>query len=380
MARFVVIGTGALGSAAAYWLPARAGGDVLVLEQFAPGHGRGASEDHSRIIRHSYQSTAYTRLTRAMYACWDELEAAAGLRLVTRTGGLDLALPGVEEADAEYAATEAALGAEGIPYEPLDATETMRRWPQWSLPDGTRAIFQADAGVLDIGRACAAHLALARAHGAVVRDGAVVRRLEPRDDGVRVHLDGEVLDAEHVVVCAGRWTNRVLAGVHAFPLRCTREQVQWFASPRMREFAPERFPIWIGLGEPSFYGFPVHGFPGVKVSQDLAGPPAEPDDEEAQVDPARIEPVRAFVGRHLPAAAGPVVAARACLYDLTPDRGFVLDAVPGAPRVKVALGAAHAAKWGSLFGRILADLTLDGTTPHDIAAFRADRFASGREA
>src|SRR5688572_18158998 len=189
MARIVVIGTGALGSAAAYWLARRAGGDVLVLEQFAPGHGRGASEDHSRIIRHSYQSTAYTRLTRAMYACWEELEAESGLPLVARTGGLDLALPGVHEAGAEYAATEAALRAEGIPYETLDAAETMRRWPQWSLPEGTRAIFQADAGVLDIGRACAAHLALARAHGAEVRDGVAVRRLEPRDDGVLIHLD-----------------------------------------------------------------------------------------------------------------------------------------------------------------------------------------------
>jgi sarcosine oxidase len=373
MARIVVIGTGALGSGAAYWLAKRAGGDVLVLEQFAPGHGRGASEDHSRIIRHSYQSTAYTRLTRAMYAAWEAVEAEAGVPLVTRTGGLDLALPGVDEADAEYAATEAALTAEGIPYETLDAAATMRRWPQWSLPEATRAIFQEDAGVLDIGRACAAHLALARAHGADLRAGAAVRRLEPRDDGVRVHLDGEVLDAEHVVVCAGRWTNRVLDGVHAFPLRCTQEQVQWLASPRMAEFAPERFPIWIGLGEPSFYGFPVHGFPGVKVSQDLAGPPAEPGDEEAAVDPARIEPVRAFVARHLPAAAGPVVAARACFYDLTPDRGFVIDAVPGAPRVHVALGAAHAAKWGSLIGRILADLALDGATPHEIAPFRAER-------
>jgi sarcosine oxidase len=375
MTRHVVIGTGALGSAAAYWLARRAGEDVLVLEQFAPGHGRGASEDHSRIIRHSYQSTAYTRLTRAMYAAWEEVEDEAGAPLVTRTGGLDLALPGVDEAEAEYAATQEALGAERIPYELLDAAETMRRWPQWSLPDGTRAIFQADAGVLDIGRACAAHLALARAHGAELRAGAAVRRLEPRDDGVRVHLDDEVVEADHVVVCAGRWTNRVLAGVHAFPLRYTAEQVQWFASPRMREFAPERFPIWIGLGEPSFYGFPVHAVPGVKVAQDLAGPPADPGDEAAEVDPARVDTVRAFTARHLPAAAGPLVAARACFYDLTPDRGFVIDAVPGAPRVLVGLGAAHAAKWGSLIGRILADLALDGATPHDVAAFRADRFA-----
>ena len=376
MSRHIVIGTGALGSAAAYWLARRAGADVLVLEQFAPGHDRGASEDHSRIIRHSYQSPAYTRLTPAMFAAWHELEALTGVRLVTRTGGLDLALPGVAGAEAEYAQTVAALGGEGLPFEELGADEVMRRWPQWALPAGTRAVFQPEAGVLDIRQACAVHLALAQGHGAEVRSGVAVRRLEPHAGGVRVHAGDEVLAAEHVIVCAGRWTNRVLAGVHGFPLRFTQEQVQWFATPRMREFAPERFPIWIGLGEPSFYGFPVYGIPAVKVAQDLAGPPvAEPGDAAADVDPARIAPVRAFVERHLPAAAGPVAAARACFYDLTPDRGFVIDRLPGAPRIAVGLGAAHAAKFGSLIGRILAELTLDGGSVHDISPFRADRWS-----
>jgi sarcosine oxidase len=371
-----VIGTGALGSAAAYWLARRAGGDVLVLEQFAPGHDRGASEDHSRIIRHSYQSPAYARLTPAMYACWGELEALTGVRLVTHTGGLDLALPGVSGADTEYADTVATLAGAGLPFEELGADEVMRRWPQWELPEGTRAVFQPEAGVLDIRQACAAHLALAQGHGATLRSGVPVRRLAPHDNGVRVHAGDEVIDAEHVVVCAGRWTNRVLEGVHAFPLRFTREQVQWFATPRMREFAPERFPVWIGLGEPSFYGFPVYGIPAVKVAQDLAGPQVQdPGDDAAAVDPARLVPVRAFVERHLPAATGPVAAARACFYDLTPDRGFVIDRLPGAPRIAVGLGAAHAAKFGSLIGHILADITLDGGTVHDIAPFRADRWA-----
>ena len=38
-----------------------------MLEQFEPGHRRGSSSDHSRIIRHSYHSPVYTRLTRAMF-------------------------------------------------------------------------------------------------------------------------------------------------------------------------------------------------------------------------------------------------------------------------------------------------------------------------
>jgi len=54
---YVVVGLGGIGSAAAYWLARRAGGDVLGLEQFALGHDQGASEDHSRIIRLTYHTT-----------------------------------------------------------------------------------------------------------------------------------------------------------------------------------------------------------------------------------------------------------------------------------------------------------------------------------
>ena len=63
----LVIGLGGLGSGAAYWL-ARLGqeagrDDVIVgLEQFELGHDKGASHDHSRIIRYSYHTTEYVRL------------------------------------------------------------------------------------------------------------------------------------------------------------------------------------------------------------------------------------------------------------------------------------------------------------------------------
>lgn len=50
-ADYVVVGAGALGSAAGYWLARMGERRVLLLEQYEIGHSRGASEDHSRIIR-----------------------------------------------------------------------------------------------------------------------------------------------------------------------------------------------------------------------------------------------------------------------------------------------------------------------------------------
>src|SRR5687768_5146773 len=92
--RYAVVGGGGIGSAATYWLSRRAGGDVVCLEQWQIGHGMGASEDHSRIIRLGYHSPSYTALTRDAYEAWREVEREAGIQLVHTTGMLNIARPG----------------------------------------------------------------------------------------------------------------------------------------------------------------------------------------------------------------------------------------------------------------------------------------------
>src|SRR5262249_60614053 len=91
---YIVVGCGGIGSAAAYWLAREAGAEVLGLEQFALGHDRGESQDHSRIIRLSYHAPAYTALAPHTYAAWSEVEAESGVQLGFKTGGLSLGLLG----------------------------------------------------------------------------------------------------------------------------------------------------------------------------------------------------------------------------------------------------------------------------------------------
>lgn len=90
----IVVGAGTVGSAAAYWLAERGAERVLVLEQFDLLHSLGSFGDHSRIIRRVYQSSDYVQLTDAMFDAWAHVEAASGLQIYTRTGGLDLAEEG----------------------------------------------------------------------------------------------------------------------------------------------------------------------------------------------------------------------------------------------------------------------------------------------
>jgi sarcosine oxidase len=370
----IVVGLGAIGSGAAYWLSRRFGGGVLGLEQFAFGHDNGASQDHSRIIRLSYHRPDYVRLSKRAYETWAQVEAASGVTIVTKTGGLDVA---PREASIPLDDYSSSMTAEGVPFEHLDAAEIMRRWPQWRLADEHHGLFQSQSGLADPIRAYVAHQRLAREHGASLRDRSPVVALRDSAGEIEVETaDGAVHRAGHVILAADAWTNELLRNFdRRLPLTITKEQVTYFACPDPDAFAPDRFPIWIWMDEPCFYGFPTYGERGPKAAQDVGGDETTPDARTFDRDEAAFGLLEAFLSRHLPGHLGPPIYTKTCLYTLTPDRDFVLDRLPDHPNVLVALGAAHGFKFASLFGRIVAELVVDERTQSqsEIERFRIDR-------
>jgi monomeric sarcosine oxidase len=372
--RYAVIGAGGIGSAAAYWLSRRAGADVLCLEQWAHNHGRGASEDHSRIIRLGYHSSSYTALVRESYEAWHVVERESGIPLVLNTGMVNLASPGTEGAGVlrNY---EQAMDAQNIAYQRLDAAEVMQHWPQFRLDADHEALFQPDGGILDIRKAVAVHLALARRNGATVLSHAAVEGIDERSGVVRLQTTAGEFEAEQVVICAGAWTARLLESQLGlrWPIRLTQEQVTYYATPNLRDFTPDRFPIWIAHGDHDYYGFPVYGEVATKAAIEQVSVEVALEDWNWTPDPDRVTGVADFVETILPGFTGPELYTRCCLYDMPPDRDFVIDHVPGHPGMTVAIGAGHAAKFAGILGRILSELTVDGATRYPIEAFRADR-------
>jgi len=369
---YAVVGLGALGSATA-WQLARRGHQVLGLERFALGHERGASHDSSRILRHSYHTPDYVRLTFEAYDDWATLEAETGQQLVTVTGGVDLFPTDAAIPPVDYTSS---LDAVGVPYEVLDRAGVAERWPQFQLPEGTMALFQERTAIVPAARGTAAMAARARAQGAVLRDESPVTSVRDLGAaGIELEAGGVTYRVRRLVVTADAWTNDVVGhlGLHV-PLTVTQEQVTYFRPAAPADFAAERFPVWIWMDDPSFYGFPAYGEATVKAAQDCGGPEVTGDARSFDPDPERQQLLADFMAQTFP-GSGPVDRSKTCLYTLTPDRDFVLSPVPGHESVIVGMGAAHGFKFAPTFGRLIADLATTGKagTPVDLSAFRLDR-------
>ncbi|MGB8909070.1 MAG: N-methyl-L-tryptophan oxidase [Candidatus Cybelea sp.] len=364
----IVLGLGALGSAAAYWL-AKRGQRVLGLEQFELGHARGSSHDWSRIIRLSYFSPAYVALAKEAYAAWESLERDAGEQLVFKTGGLDIgprdgAIPLSNYADS--------MRACDVYFERLDASEIRKRWPAWRIGDEVHGLFQPDSGIVAADRAGAALRRTASELGATLRENAPITAARAGGGEIAVEAGGERYSAGRLVVAAGPWTDRALAhfGVR-IPLEVTKEQVIYFKAPGLQNFAFGEWPIWIWMDDPSFYGFPVFGeSDSVKITQDAGGKAVDPDTRGFEEDPQITARVTGFLQRYLPSALGPVQRLKTCLYAMTPDRDFIIDTLPEHPNVSVVLGGGHAFKFASVIGRILSDWPV---ATSDLSAFKVDR-------
>lgn len=372
-----VVGLGALGSSCVYHL-ARRGVDVMGFEQFELGHVRGASHDTSRIVRRAYERPEYVRLADAAYRDWDDLQAVTGEHLLTPTGGLTFCPPGGRIPARDYLES---LRAVGCDVEELDARALAERYPAFRVDEDVTAIFDPHAGIVHANRTVATLQLHARVAGARLRPRCPVTALDDTSgDGVLLTTAAGTVHAGTVVLTTDAWTNKLLAPLGAsVPLRVMQEQVTYFAPERPDDFAPGRFPVWIWDGDPCYYGFPTYGEPTIKAARDVSEVLTDPDARTFVPSPERLEQLQGFMAATLP-GRGPALRTVTCQYTLTPDRDFVIDAVPGHPGLLLGLGAAHAFKFTPAFGRVLADLATTGASEEDLSLFRADRPALDRPA
>ncbi len=327
---------------------------MVGIEQFELGHARGASHDHSRIIRRSYHTPGYVELAGAAYDAWDRVTSDEPL--VVRTGGIDLFPAGAAIPIDDYTAQH------GRGRRSVRACSTRPRscgaGPSGSSTPDVVGLFQADTGIVAAERATAALRARRgrrAAPGSRRHRGALAS--SDRGDGVVVATDAGEIRAGRVVLAADAWTNELLAGLDwQIPLDVTQEQLTYTRPADLAAVHPGPVPGVDLDGRAELVRLPASSAsPGwVKTAQDCGGRIVTARTRTFDPDPGgRGAAARVPRATRSRARRPGETVTKTCLYTLTPDRDFVLDAVPGHPDVFVALGAAHGFKFAALFGEIM---------------------------
>jgi sarcosine oxidase len=377
---FIVIGAGAAGASAAYQL-AKRGKSVLLLEQYAIGHDRGASQGHSRIFRFAYDSLDYAKMAMQSLVSWRNLEADAGLKLLTMTGGLDVGAAGA----ASLEATAQGMTNAGASFERLTSSELMQRFPQWHVPENWVALHSQDAGILNPTHCTEVIVGMARAHGAKVLEHTTVEKLELETNTV-ITSKGS-FSADKIIVAAGAWLPELIPNLN-LNLSITLESGVFFRPKNLEMFMPERFPLFIEhrVTNPEMarfdaaqaYGFPVYGLPGVKIGLHHSGDTVTASNRDFEVSTRTLETLQAWMLEHLPDAAGEIIHAKTCLYSNTNNHDFLIDwhselAPQGSSDVLIASPCSgHGFKFAPFMGELLADMVMDQANAFQLERFGAD--------
>ncbi|MDQ3475231.1 MAG: N-methyl-L-tryptophan oxidase [Actinomycetota bacterium] len=345
----LVVGGGAMGSAAA-WQLARRGQSVLLLERFEAGHAYGASHGGVRIFRYGYDDPTYVRMVQQALPLWRELEADAGETLLELTGAVD------HGPERDIAALAAAYRACGVNHEHLTPGAATERWP--GLRFDSTVLTQADAGRTKAAATVAALHRMATAHGAELRWATKAHTIEAKEERVTVRTDDAEFAAPVAVVAVGAWSQPLLAplGLPLPPMRVTEEQVFHFPPVEDRP-GGNPWPSFMHRGPRIRYGLQTPG-EGIKLGEHHSGPVCDPEPAQRSfaIDPTARDRIRRYAADWLPGVIPEPVTETTCLYTTTPNEDFVIDRF--GPIVVAAGFSGHGFKFTPLIGARLADLAL----------------------
>ena len=255
----------------------------------------------------------------------------------------------------------------GFEVEPLGHDEAGERYPQIVF-DGVEAIYlEHHAGLLAARDSCR------RVVDQLEREGGATERAAlaplPGVEGPlsRIGLtDGSSIEGDHFVLACGPWLGSLLPDLLGEAITPTRQEVYYFGPPAgSRAWQPDRLPVWVDLGERVVYGFPDTSGRGVKFADDTRGDPVDPSSVQRRPTARLVDEARRYLARRFPALAeAPLVEARVCQYENSPDGHLILDRHPRVNNLWVAGGGSgHGFKLAPAVGEMMARAILDGELP-----------------
>jgi glycine/D-amino acid oxidase-like deaminating enzyme len=337
-----------------------------LLDAWGPGNSRASSGGETRIIRMTYGPKAqYVQMAARALALWKENEKRWGRQLFHPTGVLWMA--GTDDGFAK--ASLPLLRAAGVEFEELGPAEAAKRFPQIHFENVKSAIFEKESGFLTARRNCQVVLEHFAAEGGEYREAWVtpgaIRGREMRSLALS---DGTSLSADQYLFACGPWLGKLFPDVIGDLIRPARQDVFFFgAAAGDVRYSEGHMPTWIDQSsERIYYGVPGNEWRGFKAADDSRGAAFDPTSGDRTPSPEALRNVRAYVESRFPGLKGaPLVEARVCQYENTPDENFIMDRHPGADNVwLLGGGSGHGYKHSPAVGELMAALVL-GKKPLD---------------
>lgn len=373
--RVIVIGAGVFGSWTA-WHLARQGAKVTLLDAWGPANSRSSSGDESRVIRGGYGNQPhYVDMTMRSFPYWEAL-SSAGVPILRRVGVLWL----FNEDDAFVRESLPHTQRWKFSIERLDLADGRKRFPQLNWDDVKISYFEERGGWLLARRSVQEVVAQFEKSGGTLRITAATPQFSAGDrlDGVRLE-DGTTLEADRYVFACGPWLRTIFPEWIGPWMRPSRQEVYYFGRPAGGKFDEASLPVWLDNSRGSWYGIPGNEQRGFKISCNDLGEVIDPTTVDRTPDAGRIARAREHLAFRFPAMAGaPLLEARICQYENTPDRDLIIDFHPGDPRVLVVGGGSgHGFKMGPAIGEMAAQAALDTGKPLD--RFKLSRFGTAQK-
>lgn len=245
-ARVVIIGGGVIGCSVAYHLAKIGWKDIVLLErkQLTSGttwHAAGLIAQ----LRSSKNMTKLAKYSQELYGTLEaETEVATGFR---RCGSITVALT---EARKEEILRQAAMArAFGVEVEEISPSEVKERYEHINIDGVTAGVYLPKDGQGDPANIALALAKGARLKGALVKENVKVTKVNKegkRVTGVEWQQGEEtgVIEADHVVNCAGMWGHEVgkMAGVNVPLHACEHFYIVTENIPELKQLPVLRVP------------------------------------------------------------------------------------------------------------------------------------------
>ncbi len=377
----IVLGLGAVGSAAVYQLRKR-GATVLGLDRFKPPHEFGSTHGESRITRIACgEGLEYSAFAIRSHEIWRELEKETGAQLLTQNGLVVISGEGSRALQHDkqnfFEITVEAAKAAGIDYRVLSGAEAARQYPVFKFEARDRVYHDTSSGFVRPEACIEAQLQIAQ------RNGATLRYHEPVldfQDGelITVRTQSDSYQAKSLVLALGPWLPTFLPSPFAGRLQVMRQVMYWFpirADYADREaYTAERMPVFIWqLPAPqAVYGFPaIDGVAtGLKIGTEQYLRSTDPEAVDRTVSPEETrEMYETYVAPYFDGVSGNALRAKVCLYTVAPGSRFIIDRLGRGNVVFASACSGHGFKHSAAVGELLARMAL-GERHQDISHFR----------